>query len=83
MGVIGWIVVGLVAGLIARAITHSPHPRGCILTTVVGVVGALVGGALMTAAGQDGIGGFGLRSILVAIVGAVVFLLVLRVIERR
>jgi uncharacterized membrane protein YeaQ/YmgE (transglycosylase-associated protein family) len=83
MGVIGWIVVGLVAGLIARAITKSPHPRGCILTTVVGVVGALVGGALMTAAGQDGIGDFGLRSILVAIVGAVVFLLVLRVIERR
>jgi uncharacterized membrane protein YeaQ/YmgE (transglycosylase-associated protein family) len=83
MGVIAWIVVGLVAGLIARSITHSPHPRGCILTTVVGIIGALLGGALMNAAGKGGIGDFGLRSILVAILGAVVFLLVLRAIERR
>jgi uncharacterized membrane protein YeaQ/YmgE (transglycosylase-associated protein family) len=83
MGVIAWIVVGLVAGLIARSITRSPHPRGCVLTTVVGIIGALLGGALMNAAGEGGIGDFGLRSILVAILGAVVFLLVLRALERR
>ncbi|MDQ1424706.1 MAG: hypothetical protein QOD72_2204 [Acidimicrobiaceae bacterium] len=83
MGVIAWIVVGLVAGLVARAITRSPQPRGCILTTAVGIIGALIGGALMNAAGKGGNFDFSLRSILVAILGSVVFLLVLRAIERR
>jgi uncharacterized membrane protein YeaQ/YmgE (transglycosylase-associated protein family) len=83
MGVIAWVVVGFLAGLVARAITRSNRPRGCILTTAVGIVGALVGGALMNAAGEEGLGDFGLRSILVATVGAIVFLLVLGAIERR
>ena len=83
MGVIAWIFVGLIAGLIARSITHSPHPRGCVLTTIVGIIGALIGGALMNLAGEGGDFDFGLRSILVAILGAVLFLLVLRAIERR
>jgi uncharacterized membrane protein YeaQ/YmgE (transglycosylase-associated protein family) len=83
MGVIAWVVVGLVAGLIARYVTRSRHPRGCILTTVVGIIGALLGGAIMNAAGEGGIGDFGLRSILVAILGSVLFLLVLGAIERR
>lgn len=83
MGIIAWIVVGLIAGLTARAITRSDRPQGCLLTTLVGVVGAFIGGALANAAGEGGIGDFGLRSILLAILGAVVFLLVLRAIERR
>ena len=83
MGFFAWIVVGLIAGLIARAVTRSHRPRGCLLTTAVGVIGALLGGALMNLAGAGGIGDFGLRSILVAALGAIVFLLVLGAIERH
>jgi uncharacterized membrane protein YeaQ/YmgE (transglycosylase-associated protein family) len=83
VGFFAWIVVGFIAGLIARAVTRSQRPRGCLLTTAVGVIGALLGGTLMNLAGAGGIGDFGLRSILVAALGAIVFLLVLGAIERH
>jgi uncharacterized membrane protein YeaQ/YmgE (transglycosylase-associated protein family) len=83
MGFFAWLVVGLIAGLLARTVTRSERPRGCLLTTAVGIIGALLGGALMNLAGAGGIGDFGLRSILVAALGAIVFLLVLGAIERH
>ncbi len=76
MSVVGWIVVGLVAGALAGRVT-GVRRQGCVTTTVVGVVGGLLGGALFTAAGDEGIGGFGLRSVFVAFIGACVLLLVL------
>src|SRR3954471_21353114 len=74
MGIIGWIVVGFVAGALARAVTGGGWNLGCLGTIVVGVVGGLIGGAGFNAAGGKGIGDFGLRSIFVAFVGAVVLL---------
>jgi uncharacterized membrane protein YeaQ/YmgE (transglycosylase-associated protein family) len=74
MGVLGWIVVGFVAGALARPIAGRGWRLGCVGTTVVGIVGGLIGGALFNAAGDGGIGKFGLRSMFVAFVGAVVLL---------
>jgi uncharacterized membrane protein YeaQ/YmgE (transglycosylase-associated protein family) len=74
MGLLGWIVVGFVAGALARPVTGGGWRLGCIGTTVVGVLGGLIGGALFNLAGDDGIGKFGLRSMFVAFVGAVVLL---------
>jgi uncharacterized membrane protein YeaQ/YmgE (transglycosylase-associated protein family) len=74
MGVLGWIVVGFVAGALARPITGGGWRLGCVGTTVVGIVGGLIGGALFNAAGDGGIGRFGIRSMFVAFVGAVVLL---------
>lgn len=82
MNIIGWIVVGLVAGMLARWITRDDK-AGCIYTMVVGVLGALIGGALMQAAGKKGINDFDLRAILVAALGAVLLLLVLQAIGGR
>lgn len=79
MGVLGWIVVGFVAGGLARRVTGTRR-RGCLSTTVVGVLGGVAGGALFNAAGDGGIGEFGLRSMFVAFVGAVVLLLALSVV---
>lgn len=76
MGVIGWIVVGFVAGAFARAFTGSGGRLGCLGTIVVGVIGGLIGGALFNAAGAGGIGDFGFRSMFVAFVGATVLLIV-------
>jgi uncharacterized membrane protein YeaQ/YmgE (transglycosylase-associated protein family) len=74
MGPIGWIVVGFVAGALARPVTGGGWRLGCIGTTVVGVLGGLLGGMLFNLAGDHGIGKFGLRSMFVAFVGAVVLL---------
>ena len=82
MNILGWIVVGLVAGLLARRITRDDK-SGCLYTVVVGVLGALIGGALMQAAGKKGINEFDVRAILVAALGAVLLLLVLQAIGGR
>lgn len=74
MGLFSWIVVGFVAGALARAATGGGWNLGCLGTVVVGVVGGLIGGMLFNAAGDEGIGDFGLRSMFVAFVGAVVVL---------
>jgi uncharacterized membrane protein YeaQ/YmgE (transglycosylase-associated protein family) len=74
VGVIGWIVVGFVAGAFARAFTGSGGRLGCLGTIVVGVVGGLIGGVLFNAAGAGGIGRFGFRSMFVAFIGATVLL---------
>lgn len=77
MGIIGWIVLGLVAGAIAKALLPGAQPGGVIATTLVGVVGALLGGLVAWAVGAgDPIDEFWDWSTwIAAIVGAVVVLL--------
>lgn len=75
MGLLSWILVGLVAGMLAGAATGR-KVRGCLPTVLLGVLGALVGGFVFNAAGSRGIDEFGLWSIFVAFVGASVLLLV-------
>ncbi len=82
MSWLAWIVVGLIAGLLARWIVKDDR-TGCIYTIVVGILGALIGGALMQAFGSKGINEFDLRSVLVAALGAVLLLLVLQAISGR
>jgi uncharacterized membrane protein YeaQ/YmgE (transglycosylase-associated protein family) len=82
MGYVAWILVGLIAGFLGRRITGD-EKSGCIYTIAVGVIGALIGGALMHAAGHKGINEFDLRSILVAALGSVLLLLVLQAIAGR
>jgi uncharacterized membrane protein YeaQ/YmgE (transglycosylase-associated protein family) len=82
MGYVEWIVVGLIAGFLGRRITGD-EKSGCIYTIAVGVIGALIGGALMHAAGHKGINEFDIRSVLVAALGSVLLLLVLQAISGR
>jgi uncharacterized membrane protein YeaQ/YmgE (transglycosylase-associated protein family) len=77
MNILGWIVVGLIAGMLASWVTRERR-RGCIYTTVIGVLGALIGGALAQAAGEDGLGDFSWRSLLIAFLGACLLLLLLQ-----
>jgi uncharacterized membrane protein YeaQ/YmgE (transglycosylase-associated protein family) len=79
MSVVGWIGVGLLAGWLARKIVKDDR-TGCLYTMIVGVIGALVGGWLMATIDEAGVDEFSIRSILVAALGAVVFLLVLQAI---
>ena len=82
MGVLGWIVVGLLAGGLARWIVKDDR-TGCIYTMVVGVLGAIIGGWLMATIDEDGVDEFSLRSIVVAAIGAVLLLLVLQALSGR
>jgi uncharacterized membrane protein YeaQ/YmgE (transglycosylase-associated protein family) len=81
MGWITWILVGLVAGIIAKLIMHDRF--GWILTIVLGIVGAFVGGWISGMLGGPGVSGFNLVSILVAAGGAIVVLFVYGLVARR
>jgi len=82
MGPLSWIVVGLIAGGLGRRAVGA-QKRGCLATMVIGILGGLIGGALSSAAGGDGIGDFGLRSLIVAFVGACLLLFILQAIDRN
>ena len=82
MSIIGWLVLGLIAGFIASRIVNRAG-EGFILDIVLGIVGALVGGFLFSLFGASGVTGLNLYSLLVAIVGAIVVLVVYHAIVRR
>ncbi len=80
MNLLAWAILGFIAAVIAGALTGRKG-GGCITNIVVGVIGALIGGALDTWNGGPGINEFGLRSILVAALGATIFLAILNALE--
>jgi uncharacterized membrane protein YeaQ/YmgE (transglycosylase-associated protein family) len=79
MGLLSWIVMGLLAGALARFLLPGKDSLGCITTVIVGVVGAVVGGFVATLLGFGGFQGFDIYSLIVATLGAVLFLLVVRI----
>jgi len=82
MSIIGWIVLGLIAGFIASKIVNK-EGEGFVLDVVLGVVGAIVGGFLFTQFGAAGVTGFNIYSMLVAVVGAVIVLVVYHAVAGR
>jgi uncharacterized membrane protein YeaQ/YmgE (transglycosylase-associated protein family) len=83
MGIIAWIVFGLIAGAIAKLIMPGKDPGGFIVTILIGIVGAIVGGFIGTALGFGEVTGFNFRSFIVAVVGAIVLLIAYRFVARR
>lgn len=83
MSIIGWLVLGLIAGFIASKIINRTG-EGLIMDIVLGVVGAFVGGFVFTRVfGAAGVTGFNIYSMFVAVVGAVLVLLVFHLVFRR
>jgi uncharacterized membrane protein YeaQ/YmgE (transglycosylase-associated protein family) len=84
MGIIAWIILGLFAGAIARAVIPGrTEPGGCIGTTAIGILGALLGGFLASALNVGEIDDFfDLGTWLIAIGGSVILLLIIRAIAR-
>jgi len=81
MSIIAWIVLGLIAGFIASKIVNKSG-EGVILDIVLGIVGAVIGGFLFSLVGAEGVTGFNLYSIVVAIIGAIVVLVIYHAIRR-
>ena len=83
MGILAWLVLGLIAGFIASKLVNKTG-EGLVLDIVLGIVGAVVGGFLFTRFfGEPGVTGLNLYSMFVAVVGAVVVLLLYRLVFRR
>ena len=82
MSIIGWLVLGLIAGFIASRIVNKAG-EGLILDIVLGIVGAFIGGYLFSIFGAEGVTGFNLYSMFVAIIGAIVVLVIYHAIFRR
>ncbi len=74
MSILGWIFFGLITGFIASKIV-SAEGQGCMLNIALGLVGAVVGGALFSALGDQVFWQFSLKSMFVAVIGAIVVLL--------
>ena len=83
MGIISWIIFGLIAGAIAKAILPGEQGGGLIMTSVLGIVGAFLGGWLGSALLDKPITGFNIGSMLIAIVGAILVLLIWGQIQKR
>ncbi len=83
MGVITWILLGLIAGALAKFIMPGKDPQGCLITVVLGVVGAVVGGFLGTFIGLGKVDSFDIYGILISTAGAVVVLILWRVLKKK
>lgn len=82
MGILAWIVMGLIVGLLAKFIMPGKDPGGLIVTILLGIAGAFVGGFIASQLGLGSVTGFNLVSILIAIGGAVLLLVVYRFVKR-
>lgn len=82
MGILSWILLGLVAGAIAKLLMPGKDPGGCIITILIGIVGAFLGGFIGTRLGFGEVDGFNLVSIGIAALGAFILLAIYRLLRR-
>lgn len=78
MGILGWIILGGLAGWLASYVAGTNASMGIVANIVVGIVGALLGGLLFSWVGGAGITGFNVWSLFVALIGSIVLLLIAR-----
>lgn len=83
MGILSWIIFGLLAGGLAKFIMPGKDPGGCFITILLGVAGAAVGGWIGTQLGFGQVDAFDIRSLGIAILGSIFLLLIYRVIRSR
>lgn len=83
MGIIGWIIIGALAGFIASIITKNNKKMGAFANIFVGIIGGVLGGFIMNLLGGSGVTGFNIQSLLVAIGGSVILLLIVNLFKRK
>lgn len=80
MGLLTWIILGAIAGVIAKWIMPGNDPGGFIVTILLGIAGALIGGFIASAIGLGGMEGLTIGSIIIAILGAILLLFLYRLV---
>jgi uncharacterized membrane protein YeaQ/YmgE (transglycosylase-associated protein family) len=82
MGILSWIIMGLIVGVIAKLIMPGKDPGGFIITICIGVAGAFLGGFIGSQLGFGDITGFNFRSFLMAVGGSIILLIIYRFFKR-
>lgn len=82
MGIILWIVFGALVGWVASLLMNTDAEQGPVLNIVVGIIGAVLGGWIMTFFGEGGVSGFNLYSFVVALIGAIALIAIVKAIKR-
>jgi uncharacterized membrane protein YeaQ/YmgE (transglycosylase-associated protein family) len=83
MGIITWIVMGLIVGLLAKAIIPGKDPGGFFITILLGIGGALLGGYIASQFGIGEVSGFNIKSILISTGGAVLILIMYHALRKK
>jgi uncharacterized membrane protein YeaQ/YmgE (transglycosylase-associated protein family) len=83
MGILSWIILGAIAGTIGKLIMPGNDPGGFIITILLGIAGALVGGFIASALGFGGVNGLSIWSIVIAVLGAILLLFIYRLVIGR
>lgn len=81
MGILAWIILGALAGWIASMVMKTDEQQGAVANIIVGILGAVIGGFLVELLGGSGVTGFNLWSLLIAVLGAVVLLAIVRAVR--
>ena len=82
MGILSWIILGLLAGLVAKLIMPGKDPGGTVVTILIGIAGAIVGGFIGSLLGLGTVTGFDFRSLILAVGGSALLLYVYRLAKR-
>lgn len=82
MGIVSWMILGLIAGALAKFVMPGKDPGGCLVTILIGIAGGMVGGFLGTFIGLGHIQSFDLGGILIATAGAIVLLVAYRFVRK-
>jgi len=82
MGILSWIAMGLIVGILAKIIMPGKDPGGIIITILIGIAGAFLGGYIGSFLGLGTVTGFNMVSILLAIGGAILLLILYRLVKR-
>ena len=83
MGWLIWIVLGLIAGVVAKLLMPGRDPGGFIVTIIIGIVGALLGGFISSRLGFGDVTGVNIPSIIIAVLGSILLLIIYRAVMKR
>jgi len=82
MGILSWIILGLVVGVIAKFLMPGKDPGGIFITIILGIAGAVGGGFISSAIGFGKVTGFDLRSLIIAVGGSIILLAIYRAVKK-
>ena len=83
MGILSWILLGLIAGAIAKAIHAGPDPGGWVITILLGIAGAFVGGLIGSLIGWGAVDSFSIKNLILAVGGSILLLWLYRMMKKR
>jgi uncharacterized membrane protein YeaQ/YmgE (transglycosylase-associated protein family) len=83
MGILSWIILGLIVGIIAKFVMPGKDPGGVFITIILGIAGAFVGGFIGSTLGLGSVTGFDIRSLLIAVGGSILLLIIYRAIKKK